>query len=59
MLMQSEDEGASVEPVGGSETEELPVSGAEADDSPLTEKWEVRTFVYQNLMRFTFQMTNF
>lgn len=38
MLMQSEDEGASTEPVGGSETEELPVSGAEADDSPLTEK---------------------
>lgn len=59
VLVQSEDVGASAEPTGTSETEELPTSGAEVDDSPLTEKWEIRTFVYQNLMRFTFQMTNF
>lgn len=59
VLVQPEDVGASNEPVGASDTEELPVSGAEADDSPLTEKWEVRIYVYQNMLGFTFQMTNF
>lgn len=58
LVQSAEDTGASTEPVGASETEELPASGAEADDSPLTEKWEI-TFVYQNMMRFTFQITNF
>lgn len=57
-VQSAEDTGASTEPVGASETEELSASGAEADDSPLTEKWEI-TFVYQNLMGFTFQITNF
>lgn len=58
MLVQSEDARASTEPTGASETEELPASGAEADDSPLTEKWEIKTFVHQNLI-FIFQMANF
>lgn len=59
VLLQSEDTTASTEPTGASETEELPASGAEADDSPLTEKWEIKTFVHQNLMKFIFQMANF
>lgn len=55
MLVQSVDMGASAEPTTtASETEELPASGAEADDSPLTKKWEIRTFAYQILMSFTF-----
>lgn len=53
VLVQSEDMGASTEPIWASETEELPASGAEADDSPLTEKWEI-TFVYQNLRTFIY-----
>lgn len=47
MLVQSVDMGASSEPTIASETEELPVSGAEEDVSPLTEKWEIRIFAYQ------------
>lgn len=58
MLVQSEGMGVSTEPVRASETEELPDSGAEVDDSPLTEKWEIKTITYQNLMIFHFQMTN-
>lgn len=47
VLVQSVDMGASSEPTIASETEELPVSGAEEDVSPLTEKWEIRIFAYQ------------
>lgn len=58
-LVQSEDVGASTESTGASETEGLPASGAEEDDSPLTEKWEIRPFAYYNLLRCVFQITNF
>lgn len=47
LVQSAEDTGASTEPVGASETEELPASGAEADDSPLTEKWKKKRLLYE------------